>query len=113
MITICAVCLELITQVSPLAESRVSHGLCRLHSLEFIERAGMTTEAEAAELKDLLSKRVEITAIVPASVANALEARRQLDEVNAGRSYQFSETAGMLLTREANRTEWTMLVQTQ
>jgi hypothetical protein len=106
MTTVCARCLLLKQQVSPLKDGELSHGLCREHELETLVAGGMATIAESEELAAIRADYVELSVRVPGHVADRLRALGAVLEREAGRPADLRLVAGLALARDLNRGDY-------
>lgn len=106
MTSVCARCLIMKEQVSPLNDGVLSHGVCREHELELLVAGNLATTDEAAELAALRADYVEVTARVPGHVADRLRQLCAALERNLGRAPDMRLVAGQALARDLNRGEY-------
>lgn len=100
--TVCASCLALLNEVSPMPESRLSHGVCRYHELRALVENHQAGPDELREYAEYARDTIRIVAEVPRHVAAAIG---QL-VVDNDRKLPFEQVAGLALTREVNRASW-------
>lgn len=104
MKVVCARCGQLNGEVSPLKDTRVSHGLCREDALRSYVEQGTATPEERAELRALLAEDAHGVLLVP---VRARLHRRLLKLLAVlGKVYPhitLSDIVAVALTRELNR----------
>lgn len=106
MTSVCSVCLALVTQVSPIKDGEVSHGLCREHELAALISGGMCTAEEVAEYSAIRAGYETLTVQVPPHVAAILRAVCALAERHSSRPADAALLAGVALSRQLNKMEY-------
>lgn len=106
MTTVCSRCLLMKSQVSPLNDGVISHGLCREHKLEALLAADLATLPEIEEFESLREEYVAMTVRVPSRVAARMRALTAVMTRCGGPAPDLSIIGGLALAREINRSEY-------
>lgn len=106
MTSACSVCLALVTQISPIKDGEVSHGLCREHELAALIAGGMCTAEEVEEYSCLRSKYETLTVQVPPHVAAILRDLCAAVARSSSRPADSDLVAGVALSRQLNKMDY-------
>jgi len=106
MTSACSVCLVMLTQVSPIKDGEVSHGLCREHELAALIAGGMCTAEEVEEYSGLRAKYETLTVTVSPHVAAILRDLCAAAARSSCRPTDSDLVAGVALSRQLNKMEY-------